>query len=90
MPLGQCVWCLRYRLVELQTWKSPRSGEQLCGEVCNHCYYGMGAFDNCRTCRAKEKRNARLGVRGVHALERQDALSILARQFGRGGRGRRA
>ena len=86
MPLGQCVWCLRWRLVELQTWRSPRSGQQLCGEVCGHCYYGSGRPDDCRTCRLKEERAARLNQVGVRPLMRADMLCLIERRFRKQGR----
>lgn len=81
MPLGQCVWCLRYRVVKLHTWTSPRSHEQLCGEVCAHCFYGSFGFDDCRTCRAKAERGVRVGKQsGVRPLTSADALELLRMQ----------
>ena len=81
MPIGMCTWCSRSRLVELHTWKSPRTGEQICGEVCGHCYYGNGRADDCRTCLAKAERAEANGQRGVRTLGRQDAIQLL-RQLG--------
>lgn len=83
MPLGQCVWCGRYRLVHLKTWRSPRSTEQLCGEVCDHCFYGNSAYDDCRTCRAKAERGVRVGKQhGVRPLLPSDVLELLRLQGG--------
>lgn len=84
MPLGQCVWCGRWRLVTLRTWSSSRSHEQLCGEVCEHCYYGNSPPDDCRTCRAKQARGVRVGRQpGVRPLEREDIQQLLAMQGAR-------
>ena len=83
MPLGSCTWCLRYRLVELHTWKSPRNGEQLVGEVCGHCFYGTGKPDDCRVCRAKRARAESTRSTGVRPLEQQDVLAIFKNQFTR-------
>jgi len=82
-----CTWCSRSRLVELHTWKSPRSGEQICGEVCGHCYYGSGRPDDCRTCQAKAERAGANGQRGVHTLTGSDVMQMFREQFGRRRRG---
>jgi hypothetical protein len=74
---------LRYRLVELHTWKSPRSGEQLCGEVCGHCYFGTGKPDDCRTCKLRRSRSEAQSRKGVRPLEQQDVLDIFRNQFTR-------
>lgn len=84
MPLGQCVWCGRYRIVRLRTWSSRRNGAQLCGEVCEHCYTGEGAPDDCRTCRAKVARGQRVGRQtGVRPLGTYEALKLLEMQGAR-------
>ena len=83
MPMGFCTWCTRSRLVELQTWRSPKSGEQLCGEVCGHCFYGTGGQDDCRTCQAKGERAERLGQSGVRPLGRDEVLELLWRKYAR-------
>jgi len=91
MALGVCTWCGRYRLVQLQTWRSPRSGAQVCGEVCPHCFYGTGRWDDCRVCRMKEARARAHGQVGVRALQRGDVLQLIADQMAqRGGRRRGA
>jgi hypothetical protein len=77
-----CVWCSRWRLVELHTWASARTRQQLCGEVCGHCYYGTGAWDDCRTCRARDARGVKTGATGVRAIGRADVLALLAQRFG--------
>jgi hypothetical protein len=86
MPIGMCVWCRRSRLVQLRTWRSPRSGAQLCGEVCSHCYFGTGHPDDCRTCRAKAARGERLGQRGVRPLQPRDILQLLSERIPKPGR----
>lgn len=82
MPLAMCTWCSRSRLVELHTWSSPRTHQQLCGEVCGHCYYGTGAWDDCRTCRLREARGQTRGMTGVRVVGRADILELLAQKFG--------
>lgn len=76
MPIAMCTWCGRSRVVELHTWKSLRSGEQICGDVCGHCYYGTGRADNCRTCQRKAERAAANGQGGVHPFTQEDALAM--------------
>lgn len=83
MPTGICTWCARSRVVELQAWRSPRTGEQLVGEVCRHCYFGAGGVDDCRTCRAKAARATRLGQTGVRALGTEEARTLFEMQSGR-------
>jgi hypothetical protein len=83
MPLGMCTWCRRNRLVELHSWRSPRSGENVCGEVCGHCYYGTGRADDCRTCRLKAERARASGEVGVRALNVQAALTMFREQYAR-------
>lgn len=82
MPLGTCVWCSRFRLVSVRTWRSPRTGEQLVGDVCGHCYLETGGWDDCRTCRAREKARPARAAGGVHALGRADVFPLLAQHFG--------
>jgi hypothetical protein len=81
MPIAMCTWCSRSRLVELHTWKSPRTGEQICGEVCGHCYYGTGRADDCRTCKLKAERAAAAGMTGVRRMSDADVLEMF-RQMG--------
>jgi len=82
MSLGMCVWCSRSRLVELHTWTSPRTYTQLCGEVCAHCYYGTGAWDDCRTCRLRRSRGQTPPQTGVRALATTDVMQLIAQRFG--------
>jgi len=82
------MWCERYRLVQLQTWRSRKSGGNLCGDVCGHCFYGTGKWDACRTCRARDARARRNGQQGVRALSKPDVLQLLAQEWARRG-GRR-
>jgi hypothetical protein len=72
-----CTWCRRYRVCVLRTWRSPRSGAQLCAEVCEHCWRG-GADDACRTCVRRTERAAEAPRQtGVRPLGQADALELL-------------
>jgi hypothetical protein len=83
MPLGMCTWCRRSRLVQLHTWRSPRSGGDVCGEVCGHCFYGTGRTDDCRTCRFKKERAAASGQTGVRQFTLDAALQMFREQYAR-------
>ena len=81
MPLGTCAWCARVRKVELQTWRSRKTGEQLCGNVCNHCYFG-GEPDACRTCQARAERSPQqMGLPGVRKLGKEEAYALWERMY---------
>lgn len=78
MSVAMCVWCARPRDVRLRTWKSASSGKQLCGEVCDHCYYG-GRDDHCRTCNRRREQQLSLSFNesGVRELSSSDVHRLL-------------
>ena len=78
MPLALCTWCGRFRRVEFHLWHSPKTGEQLVGDVCGHCYYG-GKDDDCRTCKVKKEKGLSTGeaARAPRPLEAADIPKLL-------------
>jgi hypothetical protein len=79
-----CTWCTRYRLVELHTWKSAKTGKQLVGNVCGHCFNG-GPNDQCRTCKLKTEKGMStvLASAVAHELDASDVPALLEATNGR-------
>ena len=78
MVLAQCTWCGRFRQVEFHLWHSPKTGEQLVGDVCRHCYHG-GTDDDCRTCKVKREKGLSEGIGkpAVRPVEGSDIPKLL-------------
>jgi hypothetical protein len=76
-----CCWCGRSRLVFFRTWRSLKRGEQLVGEVCDHCFLG-GADDGCRTCKRRKEKGMStvLASNGARPIEAADAARLLESQ----------
>jgi hypothetical protein len=79
MPLSMCTWCMRFRATTLRTWSSARSGKQLVGDVCDHCYVGTAHPDGCRTCkrRAEKQIGQVLERNGAHEMTPADVPLLL-------------
>lgn len=79
MPLSMCTWCGRYRVTTLRTWSSARSGKQLVGDVCEHCYVGTANPDGCRTCRRRAEKQISqvMAHNGAHEITTADVPLLL-------------
>lgn len=80
MPISMCTWCSRPRVTTLRTWRSKRSGQQLVGDVCDHCWLGTLPDDDCRTCKIRRahRMSAGLATTKARPIQPEDVPALLA------------